>query len=459
MGLTAGSLRLLLQRLTAFSATNALMIRVYSMRPATSIRKLSTVVAAGIAVCLASLGVGAQTLSDQPKTDTLLNGLKVYIWNRVASPRVEAKLRIHSGAAFDPQKHEGVMRLLAENIFPNEAAREFFKEDLGGELTISTNYDYIEISASSTPENMLKMLETIGTAINSVEIDKETTAKLKANLLAELKAGEADEAKAADRIVRARLFGIFPYGRPVNGSEESVSRIDFADLIDARERFIRADNASLAIAGNIDTALAKRAIRRYFGAWEKSDKRVPSTFRQPDPPAKDTLTVEWKGGTSAEARTAFRGAAVADKNAPAAAVYARLLQTKLRDRIPEAVAKGVFVRSETHLLPGEFVVGLTADPNDIGIGNGKINSPEIVATAIAEPIMDAEFAKALSATIDAWKNRNMMSLWLDVDTYKAAEPKARLDALSSVTISDVRAFAKILQSESAAVVVVIPAAK
>ena len=73
--------------------------------------------------------------------------------------------------------------------------------------------------------------------------------------------------------------------------------------------------------------------------------------------------------------------------------------------------------------------------------------------------MDAEFAKALSATIDAWKNRNMMSLWLDVDTYKAAEPKARLDALSSVTISDVRAFAKILQSESAAVVVVIPAAK
>ena len=69
------------------------------MRPATSIRKLSTVVAAGIAVCLASIGVGAQTLSDQPKTDTLLNGLKVYIWNRVASPRVEAKLRIHSGAA------------------------------------------------------------------------------------------------------------------------------------------------------------------------------------------------------------------------------------------------------------------------------------------------------------------------------------------------------------------------
>ena len=72
------------------------------MKFAKHLRKLTTILTAGLAICIASVGIGAQTLSDSPKTDTLLNGLKVYIWNRVASPLVQVKLRIHSGAAFDP---------------------------------------------------------------------------------------------------------------------------------------------------------------------------------------------------------------------------------------------------------------------------------------------------------------------------------------------------------------------
>lgn len=435
------------------------MIRILQMRSAPTFQRSASFFTAVLAVCLLFAGVNAQTVTDQPKTDVLLNGLKVYIWNRVASPRVQVKLRIHSGAAFDPQKREGVMRLLAENIFPNEAAHDFFKEDMGGDLTISTNYDYIEISASSTPENLLQMLETIGASVSSMQIDKETTAKLKANLLAELKSSEGDEAKAADLIVREKLFGTFPYGRPVNGTMESVKQIDFADLIDARERFLKADNALIAIAGNIDRSLTSRAVRRYFGAWQRSDKRVPSTFKQPEPPSPAVTTVEWKGGTTAEGRTAFRGVAVADKLAPAAAIYAQILETKLRDRIPEAVAKGVFVRSEAHMLPGEFVVGLTADPNDIGKENGKINSPEITANTIAESISEAEFAKALAATLDKWKKRDVLSSWLDMDTYRTAEPKARLDALSGVTLGEVQAFAKRLQGAPSAVVVVMPPAK
>jgi len=435
------------------------MNRILLMRSARTLKRSASFLTASLAVCLLVAGINAQTVSDQPKTDVLLNGLKVYIWNRVASPRVQVKLRINAGAAFDPQKREGVMRLLAENIFPNEAARDFFKEDLGGGLAISTNYDYIEITASSTPDNMLQMLETIGSSVAAMQIDKETTAKLKADLLAEIKASEGDEAKAADRIVREKLFGAFPYGRPVNGTEESVKQIDFADLIDARARFLKADNASIAIAGNIDRSLTSRAIRRYFGAWQRSDKRVPSTFKQPEPPSPEVTIVDWKGGTTAEGRTAYRGVAVADKLAPAAAIYAQILETKLRDRIPEAVAKGVFVRSEAHILPGEFVVGLSADPNDIGKENGKINSPELTANAIAEPITESEFAKALAATLDNWKKRDVLSSWLDMDTYKTADPKARLDALSSVTLGDVRSFAKTLQGAPAAVVVVMPPAK
>ena len=59
-----------------------------------------------------------------PKKESLLNGLKVLMWSDAKADKVTVKIRIHAGSAFDPQGKEGVMQLLADNIFPNEAAKE-----------------------------------------------------------------------------------------------------------------------------------------------------------------------------------------------------------------------------------------------------------------------------------------------------------------------------------------------
>jgi hypothetical protein len=53
--------------------------------------------------------------------------------------KVTLKVRIHSGSSFDPQGREGVMKILAENIFPTPESRDFFKDDLGGSLEIVSN--------------------------------------------------------------------------------------------------------------------------------------------------------------------------------------------------------------------------------------------------------------------------------------------------------------------------------
>jgi predicted Zn-dependent peptidase len=65
----------------------------------------------------------------EPRQEKLLNGLKLLVWNKPQAEKIAVKLRIHSGSAFDPQGKEGVMALLAEAFFPNEAQREFFAED------------------------------------------------------------------------------------------------------------------------------------------------------------------------------------------------------------------------------------------------------------------------------------------------------------------------------------------
>ncbi|MFN2501880.1 MAG: hypothetical protein ABR530_07710, partial [Pyrinomonadaceae bacterium] len=90
-------------------------------------------------------------VSGAPKQEKLLNGLKVLMWPDPKADRVWVKLRIHAGSAFDPQGKEGVMQLLSDNLFPNEVSREFFSEDLGGSLGVTTNYDYLQINASAKP--------------------------------------------------------------------------------------------------------------------------------------------------------------------------------------------------------------------------------------------------------------------------------------------------------------------
>lgn len=372
-----------------------------------------------------------------PKKESLLNGLKVLMWNDAKADKVTVKIRIHAGSAFDPQGKEGVMQLLADNIFPDEAAKEFFTEDLSGSLEVITNYDFIQINASSKSENFLTMLETLATAVSNPAIDKETTAKLKTALLAKIKTLATDPAYVADRAAAKRLFGTFPYGRPQFGTETSVKTIDFADLIDAKGRFLSADNATITISGNFDRALGFRAIRRYFGGWLKSDKRVPSTFRQPDDPPTGLQIVASPAAGKTAIRYSMRGLARSDKDLTASLIFTNILETRLKARLPSGHTGDVFVRNEYHTLPGMITIGFSADKGEFGTANGKVEANELVGKAMIDPITEAEFQAAKTAVQNDWDRRDAVSFWLDVDTFKTAEPTSKN---ADVTLAEVKAF-------------------
>jgi predicted Zn-dependent peptidase len=404
--------------------------------------------------------VAAACLSAQtPRQEELLNGLKVTLWPDQKADKVTVRLRIHAGSAFDPQGKEGTMQLLADDLFPNEAAHEFFAEDLGGSLDIVTTYDYIQINASSKPDSFLTMLETLSSAVSNPAIDKELTAKLRTTLAEKLKVRESDTAYVADRAVAARLLGTYPYGRAQMGSTASVQNVSFADLIDAKQRFLTADNASIAISGNFDRALAQKAVRRYFGSWIKSDKRTPTSFRQPDDTATGVVNVPSPQPGIAAVRAALRGTTRSGKDFAAAEVYARLLEDRLKARLPSESAANVFVRHEAHVQPGLFILGFAASKNDVGSGNGKIEANDLIAKALADPISDSEFSAAKTAVSAQWQKRAIEEWWLDADTYKIASAEADRTALDKVTITDIRSLVGRLQQQPMALVLVNTPAK
>jgi predicted Zn-dependent peptidase len=404
-----------------------------------------------------SLSFG-QTALPAPKQEKLLNGLKLLLWSDAKADKVAVKIRIHSGSAFDPQEKEGLMQMLADNLFPNEASREFFKEDLGGDLQIITNYDYIQINASSTPGGFLTMLETIASAVSNPSIDKETTAKLRAALLAKVATLETDPSYVADQAVAKRLFGTFPYGRPQYGTAESLKRIELGDLIEAKNRFLTADNATITISGNFDKSIGFKAMRRYFGGWLKADKKVPATFRQPDDLDTKELRIEMPGLKEQQyySRWAKFAPARNDKD-----YYSMILFGWIRigQRCPE---RGVY---QANLLRGSYTDRQDGQWN---LYNGPCPLPLLMIApksgAIEATITQQSFDAAKSSLLVSMRNllstqSGISDLWLDVDTYKLISADDEVRNLNAVSFTDVLRVVKEFANSQAVNVVVMPPRK
>ncbi len=398
------------------------------------VRNLVQKFAAGAVVLAAAIGTLAQR-PQAPKQEKLLNGMKLLIWNDPSSRNVSVKVRVHSGTAFDPQGKEGVMSLLAESFFPNEGTSEFYREDLGGDLDVTANYDYIQVSASSKPDQFLTMLESVANAVATPTIDKETTPKLVARRLEKIKELEKDPAYIANLAAVKQLYGTFPYGRPELGTADSVSKINFADVLEAKQRFLGADNATVVISGNIDAALAYRAARRYFGAWLKSDKLVPPTFKQPDAPDTKLVTISSDTGNATTVRFAFRGVARNDRLYPASEILASILESRLKENLSGLNASNAYVSNEAHVLPGTVVVGLDM------AGSASISANTITAL-LARPVTATEFVAARAAVTEARKKIAADESWLDADTYKQPSATAEQKAFDDVTMADVQLLAE-----------------
>ncbi|NOT48091.1 MAG: insulinase family protein [Acidobacteria bacterium] len=405
-------------------------------------------------LCFAAVSA-AQAPSATPRQEKLLNGLKVLVFKTPAADKVSLKLRVHGGSAFDPQEREGVMKLLSESFFPTEGSRSFFADELGGSFNVTCNYDYIQYDFTSRTGDFVTLIETVAQAMANPELNKESTAALKTALLAQITEVEKDPAYVADREVAKRLFGTFPYGRPEMGSTASIQKIDFADLIFARERLLTADNATLAISGNVDPALVFRAARRYFGAWLKADKKIPSTFRQPDAPKNGLPVVDSPVANTSEFRFAARGLARNDPDFYASKILQKIVENRFRKREGD---RG-FVRNDPRTLPGSYVFGVSGWRLGIIKKDGNaVALPDDVNSYQAEFLKDSVTQDEFDTVNREWIARlnpdNISELWLDADTYKLGPvPKEESNA-KNVSIADVQRVLEKLRKQPFAFVLV-----
>lgn len=355
------------------------------------------------------------------REERLLNGLKIYFFQRPGAQKVWMRLRVtNSGAAFDLAGKEGTARLLADAIFPDPATGQYVAEELGGRLDVRVGYNTIEINISGDASRFDDLAEVLRNALLQMRLTPDEVRRLKEARLKLL--GERAETAAvkADGAATTRLFGSYPYGRPLGGTAESVARVERADLMLARDRFINPNSSLLVVVGPVEPARAMRTFRQFLGPWRKSDEVVAPTFRQPAPPDARTLVIDAPGAAEAEVRLAARGLPLSDNDHRALTGLAVVARQRWLAALKDVEPGKVFVRHEPHALAGLFLMGAAVPASRAAeaIETGRAALRSLFIT----PVTGAEYESAkreLNAAAEHGRDPAYADVekWLDSLTY------------------------------------------
>ncbi len=412
---------------------------------------------AAILVFLGLFGSGqvfAQTVP-APERETLLNGLKILYWQQPGNPNVALKLRIHSGAAFDLADKAGMMALLSDALFPDPSTRDYVTEVLGGRLEVNTSFDAIEVTLTGKASELERMIDLLRGAVITTQLSADNVTALRNARIKMLSDKPPTAFEVANAAIAARLFGGFPYAHPVEGTVASVTKLERADLMLARERFLNADNASLAVIGGIQKARMMRALRQLLGPWAKSERSIPSTFRQSMAPDTRVLVIKHASDGNTEIRLAVRGLACSDNDSLAA----NLLAYIVRDRWRRLQAlSSISVRHENHFLPGMFI--LSAAVNTENAARGVSEAQDVMRALATTGPTPTELEQARALLLADVSNQlaqpeSVADAWLDVDTFNSPRPDMIATLVRGLSASDVQRVATRLFKDAPVATVVV----
>ncbi len=417
---------------------------------ADSFRKFTILISLLFLIGASNVSTRAQA-TVEPQREQLLNGLRILLWPRTADQDVLIKIRIHSGAAFDVAGKAGQMAILSDVLFPDPATREYFTDEMSGRLDVVTDHDSLTITMQGRASEFERMVGILRTALVNTQITPENVTRIRDSRIKIVRETNLSPEILADRAIAARLFGDFPYGRPAAGTAESMARVERADLLLAQERFLNPNNATLVVVCNLQKIRVMRALRQLLGLWRKSERIIPATFRQPETHDIRTLIINAPADQSAEIRLATRGVARSSRDYATATTLAIVALRRWEKLAPEMNRTPLFVRNESHVLPGMFVMGASVD--SLLAAKALNTAREILRSLSTTPVSAVELEQAKSEAIAQYnkeleKPDGIARAWLDIDTFGLPGMAEQVQSFNAVSAPDLQRLAATLFAEN-----------
>ena len=206
-------------------------------------------------------------------------GIKALLVEDYTVPLVALSFSFKGGSAQDAPGKEGTAKLLTTML--DEGAGEIGSEaflarleELGVQYRFTADLDSFSGSVFTLRSNLDETFDLIGTALAEPRFDPEPLSRMKTAAIVSLKRKEAQPGELAGEAFRKAVFDGHPYGRPDDGTLETVSAITRDDLADHHRRTFARDNLTVGVVGAISAEELGRKLDEMFGGLpEKADLR------------------------------------------------------------------------------------------------------------------------------------------------------------------------------------------
>lgn len=209
------------------------------------------------------------------KRTVLPNGLTVLQSENQNLPIVIVTLLVKAGQLYEPSEKAGLAnitsKLLAEGTKTRTSHAISGEIDfIGASLESSAASDFISVTLSVLKKDVDKGFELFSDILLNPGFQQTEVERIKELIKGIMRQSEEDPAFVAARAFRKEVFGDHPYGRVLEGSNETIDLIKREDIVKFYSDFFSPNNSILSVSGDLSREELDLLINKYIGGWKKS---------------------------------------------------------------------------------------------------------------------------------------------------------------------------------------------
>ena len=209
----------------------------------TYVRTIARRMAFVLAACLVMTPLASTPSHAAAKVQHVISpgGIEAWFVQDSTVPLIAMEYAFGGGATQDPADKPGVGNMVANLLDEGsgDLDSKTFHERLDRraiELSFSSARDNFRGSLRMLRDNRDEAFDLLRMALTSPRFESSDVERIRAQVISGLRRESSNPNSLASRKLLETAFGNHPYGRPGNGTLESVPRIDLADLKAKAER-------------------------------------------------------------------------------------------------------------------------------------------------------------------------------------------------------------------------------
>jgi zinc protease len=213
-------------------------------------------------------------------------GITAWLVEEHSVPLMALRFAFDGGNAQDPAGKEGLANFLTGMLDEGAGdllAKDFQErmEEIAMRMSFDDSRDAIYGSFETLTENRDKAVALLALALNKPRFDVDAVDRVRAQLLAGLAYAARDPDRVASEQWAAMAFPNHPYGRPANGTPESLPKITRTDLADYWSRTFARDTLRVVAVGDIDAKSLAAMLDTLFGKLPAKARLTAVSATQP----------------------------------------------------------------------------------------------------------------------------------------------------------------------------------